>query len=127
MLCLIKALQARSKRVTSPSPSDAGTFEDRHANTRILSLSCGGAVSHDDPPRLPARRMESDLPRALQPHGQPASNLCPPASVEPSPPLSLFGALPSIFTASPIFPPLSVRPGQRGSFLSRQQVGAPPP
>lgn len=37
-------------------------------------VSCGGAVSNDDP-RLPASRMETGLPRAPGPHRQPLNNL----------------------------------------------------
>lgn len=37
-------------------------------------VSCGGAVSNDDP-QLPESRMETGLPRALEPHRQPPSNL----------------------------------------------------
>lgn len=37
-------------------------------------VSCGGAVSNDDP-QLPDSRMETGLPRALEPHRQSPRNL----------------------------------------------------
>lgn len=65
------------------------------------TVSCGGAVSNDDP-RLPASRMETGLPRALEPRRKPPNHLCAPhpcllSSLSPPRPFGscLFSLLPS--------------------------------